>query len=196
MQLQQRDSDSPPTIANGTNGIVDSGETVSTTDIIPYSAIGQLIEPGRATALPIHEEQLLQFTVSEREVITNAYYGLQPKSFKAYNGRTVKVHGIALYEQPGGWTDRTGIWHTEGYFQVLILLEDDQVKGEPLVCVKSSGAKLARQVYHIINSRGWFLFAEPVWYYLECGEDNSHRMFNKDLDVKSLLQDKKGKPHD
>jgi hypothetical protein len=202
-----RDSDTPPSITsngNSANNVVDSGETVVPTDIIPYSALGSIVEPLRDDSkLPLHEQLLMNgyidgnglthsFNAEERDAISNLYDGLTPKSFKSFAGRTVRVFGLRLFEQPGGWKGKDQLYHEEGYFQVQILLQDDQAKGEPLVIVKSSGAVLAKRAFHAANAHGWFLFEEPIYYYLEVGEDNSHRMYNKDLDVRSLLE-KKGK---
>ncbi len=172
--------------------VYDDSEQVSTTDIIPYSALDMLVAPLRdGTNLLLHEQILLHnYDVANREMLANAYYGREPKSIKAFAGRTVKVYGMMLYEHPGGWKGKDHLWHQEGYFQVRMLIEDSDTKGEPIVCVKSSGAELARHVYHILNNRGWFLFEHPITYRVEIGEDNAHRVLNVEQDLKKQLKER------
>jgi len=170
--------------------VYDDSEQVSTTDIIPYSALDMLVAPLRdGTNLPLHEQLLIHnYDNASREMLADAYYGREPKNIKAFAGRTVKVYGMMLYEQPGGWKGKDQLWHQEGYFQVRMLIEDSDTKGEPIVCVKSSGAGLARHVYHILNNRGWFLFEQPITYRVEIGEDNAHRILNVEQDLKKQLK--------
>ena len=172
--------------------VYDDSEQVSNTDIIPYSALDMLVAPLRdGTNLPLHEQILIHnYDVANREMLADAYYGREPKNIKAFAGRTVKVYGMMLFEQPGGWKGKDQLWHQEGYFQVRMLIEDSETKGEPIVCVKSSGAGLARHVYHILNNRGWFLFDQPISYRVEIGEDNAHRILNVDLDLKKQLKER------
>lgn len=204
---QQNNNESQQALATwndqkNTEVVADKEETISTTDIIPYSTLEYLVSPLRdGTQLPIHEQMLMNGNISELgeqrvytreqvEIIADMYYGHEPKSLKAFGGRIMKVYGMILFEQPGGWKGKDGLWHPEGYFQVRMLVEDEETKGNPIVVVKSSGAGLARHVYHILNNRGWFLFEQPQHYRVEVGEDNSHRIFNVDHDVKKLLAGK------
>src|SRR6266568_2577680 len=139
------------------------------------------------------EERMASFekeAYAFREMLADAYYGREPKNIKAFAGRTVKVYGMMLFEQPGGWKGKDQLWHQEGYFQVRMLIEDSDTKGEPIVCVKSSGAGLARHVYHILNNRGWFLFEQPITYRVEIGEDNAHRILNVEQDLKKQLKER------
>ena len=170
----------------------DTDEQVSNTDIIPYSALDALVAPLRdGTSLPLHEQILMHnYTPMDREMLADAYYGREPRNIKQFAGRTVKVYGMMLFEQPGGWKGKDQLWHQEGYFQVRMLIEDSETKGEPIVCVKSSGAGLARHVYHILNNRGWFLFEQPIQYRVEIGEDNAHRILNVEHDLKKQLKER------
>lgn len=168
-------------------------ESVSTGDIIPYSALENLILPLRDGGGMAIQDQMLVHTVPDllqREMLAD-YYSREAVSIKKFAGKVIKIYGMILWEQPGGWKGKDQLWHHEGYFQVRMLVEDETLKDNPIVLVKSSGAGLGRHVYHILANRGWFLFDEPISYRVEIGEDNAHRIYNVSHDIRRALKGKK-----
>lgn len=177
----------------GDHSVVDAsdntGETVIASDIIPHSAIEGLVASLRdfGSVLPIHQQMLqLQPDAAVREAISNVYEGSEPITFKEVAGSEHAVLGMMIYEH-GGYNGKDGLYHAEGYYQIRILLDEQDNKGRYIV-VKSSSTGLAMHVFNILNNRGWFLFPEPITYRFSVGSGNTHHIYNTSHSLPDALK--------
>lgn len=140
--------------------------------------LDELLQPIRTTALPIHQERLMLIAdTGEREALADVF-SMDARPLKDFANMTLQVFGMSLYEVPGGWKGKDGLYHDETYYQARLVVSDPNNPGQFLL-LKSSGLGLLQHVYHILNNRGWFRFPDgPIAYRVTIGSNNGHFIHN------------------
>lgn len=140
---------------------------LETGEVMEYSLeqrVDSLSYSIRTGVLPLHLQMLEKLSVDDdrKEELLSWYDGVAPRSFDSYINKEISVQGSIIREYPAfrSFKDKS---LQEGYFKVMLLLENKDEDGNFIV-LSTSGRTIGEQMIFALKNKGWYIWDKAATY--------------------------------